>query len=136
MAKKVLSIVLAVLFVFSSFAIVGSAVDDVIYPDEEMAITNPKERIDIVFLSGKIGSTNLRETPADEEILEYNLSFWSQEIIDEYHALKAKGASDAEWEALYEKMKTPWNDDYEYWGDYRYKYYATDPENEIGRAHV
>ena len=131
MAKKVLSIVLAVLFVFSSFAIVGSAVDDVIYPDEEMAITNPKERIDIVFLSGKIGSTNLRETPADEEILEYNLSFWSQEIIDEYHALKAKGASDAEWEALYEKMKTPWNDDYEYWGDYRYKYYATDPENDI-----
>lgn len=131
MAKKILSIVLAVLLVFSSFAIVGSAADDVIYPDEELAITNPKDRIDIVFLSGKIGSTTLRETKADKEILEYNLSFWSQEIIDEYHALEAKGASDAEWEALYEKMKTPWDDDFEYWGDYRYKYYATDRENDI-----
>ncbi len=131
MAKKVLSIVLAVLFVFSSFAVTGSAADEVVYPAEELAITNPKDRIDIVFLSGKLNARNLRTTPEDEEILEHNLSFWSQEIIDEYHALEAKGASDEEWEALYKKMKTPWDDDYEYWGDYRYKYYATDPKNDI-----
>lgn len=134
MAKKLISIVLSVILVFSTF-VIGSFAGDTItdddrayYPEEELAITDPKERIDIVFLSGKTdGGANLVSTPADKETREYNLSFWDDEVINEYHALEAKGtaATDEEWGALYRKMKTPRNNDDE-WMDYFYEHRRED----------
>ena len=51
MAKKLISIVLSVILVFSTF-VIGSFAGDTItdddrdyYPEEELAITDPKERI-------------------------------------------------------------------------------------------
>ncbi len=137
MAKKLISIVLSVILVFSTF-VIGSFAGDTItdddrayYPEEELAITDPKERIDIVFLSGRWGGgANLVSTPADKETLEYNLKYWDDEIINEYHALEAKGtaATDEEWGALYRKMKTP-RDNNDDWKDFFYKYRREDKAN-------
>ncbi len=131
MAKKILSIVLSVIFAFSAFAICSFAGDTItdedreLYPAEELAIADPEERIDRALLSGRKFSYILASTAASEDILEYNLSFWKDEIIDEYHALKAKGdaATDEEWGALYRKMKTPHDNDFENWGNDWYEYH-------------
>ncbi|HAY73658.1 MAG TPA: hypothetical protein DCY31_07425 [Ruminococcaceae bacterium] len=137
MAKKLISIVLSVILVFSTF-VIGSFAGDTItdddrayYPEEELAITDPKERIDIVFLSGKFGGGGeLVTEAADKETLEYNLKYWDDEIINEYHALEAKGtaATDEEWGALYRKMKTPRDNDDE-WKDFFYEYRREDKAN-------
>lgn len=131
MAKKILSIVLSAILAFSAFAICSFAGDTItdqdreLYPAEELAIADPEERIDRALLSGRKFSYILASTAASEDILEYNLSFWKDEIIDEYHSLKAKGdsATDAEWGALYRKMKTPHDNDFENWANDWYEYH-------------
>lgn len=135
MAKKFISIVLSVILAFSAFAICSFAGDTItdedreLYPAEELEIADPEKRIDLALLSGKeSGGSFLLSDVASEDVLEYNLSFWKDEIIDEYHALKAKGdaATDEEWGALYRKMKTPHNNDWseenayrDFWYEYR-----------------
>ena len=131
MAKKFLSIVLSLLLVFSTFAIVSIAGDTIteedkaLYPAEELAITDPKDRIDRCLLTGRsMGGAYIQDTAASKDILEDNLSYWKDEIIDEYHALEAKGdaATDEEWGALYRKMKTPHDNDFDTWADFWYEY--------------
>ena len=131
MAKKFLSIVLSLLLVFSTFAIVSIAGDTIteedkaLYPAEELAITDPKERIDRCLLTGRsMGGAYIQDTAASKDVLEDNLSYWKDEIIDEYHALEAKGdaATDEEWGALYRKMKTPHDNDFDSWADFWYEY--------------
>ena len=131
MAKKILSIVLSVLFIFSTFAICSFAGDTITdedrerYPAEELAVTDPKERIDRSLLTGRTeGGVNYQATAASKDVLEDNLNYWKQEIIDEYHALEAKGdaATDEEWGALYRKMKTPHNNDWDNYGEFWYEY--------------
>ena len=131
MAKKFLSIVLSLLLVFSTFAIVSIAGDTIteedkaLYPAEELAITDPKDRIDRCLLTGRsMGGAYIQDTAASKDILEDNLSYWKDEIIDEYHALEAKGdaATDEEWGALYRKMKTPHDNDFDSWADFWYEY--------------
>lgn len=135
MAKKIISIVLSVIFAFSAFAIcsfAGDRVDTItdtdreLYPAEELAIADPKDRIDRCLLTGKgFGlMDNLAATAASKDVLEDNLYYWKQEIIDEYHALEAKGdaATGEEWGALYRKMKTPKNNDFDSYGEFWYEY--------------
>lgn len=130
MAKKLISIVLSVILAFSAFAICSFAGDTItdedrnLYPEEELAIANPKERIDIALLTGRMYGYEMQSKAASKDVLEDNLSYWKDEIIDEYHALEAKGdaATDAEWGALYRKMKTPYKNDWENANDlYEYK---------------
>ena len=71
MAKKFLSIVLSLLLVFSTFAIVSIAGDTItnedkaLSPAEELAITDPKERIDRCLLTGRTdGGSNIQDTAA------------------------------------------------------------------------
>ena len=117
MAKKIISIVLSVIFAFSAFAICSFAGDTItaedreLYPEEELAIADPKDRIDRTLLSGKKFGYIIQDTAASKDVIEDNLYYWKDEIINEYHALEAKGdaATDAEWGALYRKMKTPHN---------------------------
>ncbi len=132
MAKKIISIVLSVIFAFSAFAICSFAGDTItdedreLYPAEELAIADPKDRIDRALLTGKrFGMIEtLADTAASKDVLEDNLYYWKQEIIDEYHALEAKGdaATDAEWGALYRKMKTPKDNDFDSYRDFWYEY--------------
>lgn len=130
MAKKLISIVLSVLIAFSAFAICSFAGDTItsedrnLYPEEELAIADPKERIDRGLLSGRMYGYVLPDNAASKDVIEDNLSYWKDEIIEEYHALEAKGdaATDAEWGALYRKMKTPYKNDWENANDlYEYK---------------
>ena len=130
MAKKLISIVLSVILAFSAFAICSFAGDTItdedrnLYPEEELAIADPKERIDIALLTGRMYGYEMQSKAASKDVLEDNLSYWKDEIIDEYHALEAKGdaATDAEWGALYRKMKTPYKNDWENANDlYEYK---------------
>lgn len=110
MAKKFLCIVLSLMLVFSCFAIGGFAADPAstpVYPEEELAITDAKDRIDRVFLTGSM-SFAIPDKAASKDVLEHNLYFWDDEIIDEYHALEADASTTNEqWDALYRKMKTP-----------------------------
>lgn len=114
MAKKILCIVLSVILAVSCFAIGGFAVDSStpVYPEEELAITDAKDRIDRVFLTGST-SFAIPDEAASKDVLEHNLYFWADEIIEEYHALEAdSNTTNEDWEALYRKMKTPYNDDW------------------------
>lgn len=145
MTKKIIALLLSVIFVFSALAVGTFAADDEFktydpdfkdtitaddqakYPAEELAITNPEERIDIAFLTGKYAGGTLLEEAACKSTLEYNLYFWKDEIINEYHDLEADEDATAEqWGALYRKMKTPKNNDwseesayYDFWYEYR-----------------
>lgn len=145
MTKRIIAILLSVIFVFSALAVGTFAADDehktydpdfkdtitaddqAKYPDYELEIANPEERIDMVFLTGKRDMWDYPEQTATKSVLEYNLQFWKDEIIDEYHALEAnEDATAEEWGALYRKMKTPKNNDwtaesnyYDYWYEYR-----------------
>ena len=130
MAKKIISIVLSVIFAFSAFAICSFAGDTItaedreLYPEEELAIADPKDRIDRTLLSGKKFGYIIQDTAASKDVIEDNLYYWKDEIINEYHALEAKGdaATDAEWGALYRKMKTPHNNDFDAYGNFWYEY--------------
>lgn len=145
MTKRIIAILLSVIFVFSALAVGTFAADDehktydpdfkdtitaddqAKYPDYELEIANPEERIDMVFLTGKRDMWDYPEQTATKSVLEYNLQFWKDEIINEYHALEAdEDATAEEWGALYRKMKTPKNNDwtdesnyYDYWYEYR-----------------
>lgn len=121
MAKKLISIVLSVIIAFSAFAICSFAGDTIteedkkLYPAEELAIADPKERIDFGLLTGRNWGYMWQDKVASKDVIEENLSHWKDEIINEYHALEAKGdaATDAEWGALYRKMKTPYQNNWE-----------------------
>lgn len=114
MAKKVLSIVLAVVMLSSAF-VVGS-----------FASTDYKKEID-KFVLGNIYYQDMDDAmleefiAADPDIIETNLFFWDDDIIARYNDLVATGASTtgAQWEDLYTDMcetwynKVPQFDDYE-----------------------
>lgn len=141
MTKRIIAILLSVIFVFSALAVGSFAADDeyktydpdfkdVItaedqekYYPEELAIANPEKRIDMVFLTGKMGGYDYPSKPAAKSVLEYNLGFWDDEIITEYNALSAdENATAEEWGALYRKMNTPKDNNSDYagfWYEYR-----------------
>lgn len=152
MTKKIIALLLSVIFVFSALAVGTFAADDAEYktydadfkdtitsedrakyPSYELAYTNPEERIDMVFLTGKTYGSNYPSKTACKSTLEYNLYFWKDEIINEYHALDAdENATAEQWGALYRKMKTPKNNDwtdesayYDFWYEYRDESKAT-----------
>lgn len=110
MAKKFLCIVLSLMLVFSCFAIGGFAADPAstpVYPEEELAITDAKDRIDRVFLTGSM-SFSIPDKAASKDVLEHNLSFWDNDIIERYHTLEADvNTTNEQWDALYREMKTP-----------------------------
>ena len=113
MAKKVLSIVLAVVMLSSAF-VVGS-----------FASTDWKKEID-KFILGDIyyqdmDDAMLAEFIADDpNIIETNLYFWDDAIITRYNDLVASGASTtgAEWEALYTDMCETWYNKIPQFADY------------------
>lgn len=123
MAKKILCIVLSVILAVSCFAIGGFAVDvsTPTYPKEELAITEAKDRIDRVFLTGSTAGS-IPDEAASKEILEYNLGFWNDDIIEEYHTLEAdSNTTNEDWEALYRKMRTPYENDWSTGDMYAYR---------------
>lgn len=94
MSKKLLSILLSAVMLFSTMAILSAAVD-----------TDYKDLIDREFLTGRSvnDTSEVPETADKAEILAENLKYWKQEIQDEY----AAASTNADYEALYNKMKTP-----------------------------
>ena len=117
MAKKVLCIVLSVAMLLGSFAVASSAgtyygwtpeeaeaevAEKLWYVDYD-ADVDWKDEIDRRFLTGTKDYDGSAEVAAPQEILEYNLFFWADEIIDEYHA----ASTNEDYWNLYNKMATP-----------------------------
>ena len=117
MAKKVLSIVLAVAMLLGTFAVASFAGDYYSYTPEEAeaevaeklwyvdydADVDWKDEIDRRWLTGSRLYDGTAEATAPQEILEYNLFFWADEIIAEYNA----ASSNEDYWNLYNKMATP-----------------------------
>jgi hypothetical protein len=119
MAKKVLSIVLAVAMLLGTFAVASFAGDYYYYTPEEAEAEvaeqlwydeNPydadvdwKDYIDRRWLTGKTMYEGFADVAAPQEILEYNLYFWDDEIIAEYNA----ASTNEDYWNLYNKMATP-----------------------------
>lgn len=119
MAKKVLSIVLAVAMLLGTFAVASFAGDYYPYTPEEAeeevaskwwyddnpydADVDWKDEIDRRWLTGSKMYDGSAEETAPQEILEYNLYFWDDEIIAEYNA----ASSNEDYWNLYNKMATP-----------------------------
>lgn len=117
MAKKVLSIVLCVAMLLGTFAVASFAGDYYSYTPEEAeaevaeklwyvdyeADVDWKEEIDRRWLTGSKMYDGTAEEVAPQEILEYNLYFWADEIIAEYNA----ASSNEDYWNLYNKMATP-----------------------------
>lgn len=117
MAKKVLSIVLSVAMLLGTFAVASSAGMYYDYTPEEAeaevaeklwyvdydADVDWKDEIDRKFLTGTKLYDGSAEVAAPQEILEYNLFFWADEIIEAYHA----AATNEDYWNLYNKMSTP-----------------------------
>ncbi len=117
MAKKVLSIVLAVAMLLGTFAVASFAGDYYSYTPEEAeaevaeklwyvdydADVDWKDEIDRRWLTGSRMYDGTAEATAPQEILEYNLYFWEDEIIAEYNA----ASSNEDYWNLYNKMATP-----------------------------
>lgn len=124
MAKKLLCIVLSAAMLLGIFAISASAGDcmgnDYTAEDVEAIIAaqewredydagvDYKDLINRKFLTGvnweNMGAYyNIPEVAASEEIIEQNLFFWDDEIIDEYH----NATSNEDYWNLYTKMMTP-----------------------------
>ena len=117
MAKKVLSIVLSVAMLLGTFAVASFAGDYYSYTPEEAeaevaeklwyvdyeADVDWKEEIDRRWLTGSKMYDGSADEVAPQEILEYNLYFWADEIIAEYNA----ASSNEDYWNLYNKMATP-----------------------------
>ena len=117
MAKKVLSIVLAVAMLLGTFAVASFAGDYYDYTPEEAeaevaeklwyvdydADVDWKEEIDRRWLTGSKMYDGTASAVAPQEILDYNLYFWADEIIAEYNA----ASSNEDYWNLYNKMATP-----------------------------
>ena len=117
MAKKVLSIVLAVAMLLGTFAVASFAGNYYSYTPEEAeaevaeklwyvdydADVDWKDEIDRRWLTGSTLYDGTAEATAPQEILEYNLFFWEDEIIAEYNA----ASSNEDYWNLYNKMATP-----------------------------
>ena len=117
MAKKVLSIVLAVAMLLGTFAVASFAGDYYDYTPEEAeaevsekgwyvdydADVDWKYEIDRRWLTGTKLYDGSAEEPAPQEVLEYNLYFWDDEIIEEYNA----ASTNEDYWNLYNKMATP-----------------------------
>ncbi len=117
MAKKVLSIVLSVAMLLSAFAVASLAGNYYDYTAEEAeaevaeklwyvdydADVDWKDEIDRRWLTGTKMYDGSAEEAAPQEILEYNLFFWADEIIAEYNA----ASSNEDYWNLYNKMATP-----------------------------
>ena len=85
MAKKILSIVIAAIMLMSTVAV------------SSFAVTDYKKEIDTEFLHA------YDYGEFDEERLEQTLYFWDDEVIADYRA----ATTNADYEALYNKMNTP-----------------------------
>ncbi len=117
MAKKVLSIVLAVAMLLGTFAVASFAGNYYSYTPEEAeaevaeklwyvdydADVDWKDEIDRRWLTGSKLYDGTAEETAPQEVLEYNLYFWEDEIIAEYNA----ASSNEDYWNLYNKMATP-----------------------------
>lgn len=124
MAKKVLSIVLAVAMLLGTFAVASFAGNCYSYTREEAeaeiaeklwyvdydADVDWKDEIDRRWLTGTKLYDGSASVAAPQEILEYNLFFWADEIIAEYNA----ASSNEDYWNLYNKMATPEILDYTY----------------------
>ena len=117
MAKKVLSIVLSVAMLLGTFAVASSAGMYYDYTPEEAeaevaeklwyvdydADVDWKDEIDRRFLTGTKDYDGSASVAAPQEILEYNLFFWADEIIEAYNS----ASSNEDYWNLYNKMATP-----------------------------
>jgi len=99
MTKKVLSIVLSVIMLLGTFAVAVSAQTDYKYEIDNKFFK--------AYLTGEFNQENVDE----------NLRFWSDEIIAEYNAAK----TNEDYRVLYEKMCTPYDNEEDY-ADFWYMY--------------
>ncbi len=117
MAKKVLSIVLSIAMLLGAFAVASSAGMYYDYTPEEAeaevaeklwyvdydADVDWKDEIDRRFLTGTKDYDGSASVAAPQEILEYNLFFWADEIIEAYNS----ASTNEDYWNLYNKMATP-----------------------------
>ena len=106
MAKKILCVVLSVVMLMGVL-VVGS-----------FAAVDYKKETEKFIIGGLtyLGQHDFEEMPdevyasmiaADPDIVANNLQFWADEIVDEYYAAE----TNADWQALYEKVAETWLDD-------------------------
>lgn len=122
MAKKILCIVLSVTMLLGVFAVASSAYYDYTREDAEAEIAEKlwyvdydadvdwKDEIDRRWLTGTKSYDGSATVAAPQEVLEYNLFFWADEIIEAYNS----AASNEDYWNLYNKMATPEILDYTY----------------------
>jgi len=118
MAKKILSVVLAVIMLMSVLVVAGFAADSY-----EMKVKK------LILGSGVNGGTALTDTKynsylaLDPNIVEENLYFWDDEIVDAYH----NATTAADWAALFDEMTNEDNWVQAYEGDdgYLIDYYPS-----------
>ena len=117
MAKKLLCIVLSVTMLLGIFAVSSSAgmyydytpeeakaeVDEKLWYVDYDADVDWKDEIDRRFLTGTAKYDGSATVAAPQEILEYNLYFWEDEIIEAYN----NAATNEDYWDLYNKMGTP-----------------------------
>lgn len=117
MAKKLLCIVLSVTMLLGVFAISSSANQYYDYTPEDAeaevaekgwyldydADLDWKDEIDRRWLTGTTLYDGTAEEAAPQEVLEYNLYFWADEIIEAYNS----ATSNEDYWNLYNKMATP-----------------------------
>lgn len=142
MAKKLLCIVLSIAMLLGTFALAASAGDYYGYTLEEAQAEvaeklweveydeseDYKDLINRTWLTGvQAGNhVNVPATAASQEVIEYNLYFWADEIIEAYNS----ATTNEEYWALYNKMLTPQIVEYPHEGgidadilyDYGYEY--------------
>lgn len=154
MAKKLLCVLLSVAMLVGTFALAASAGEYYDYTPETAAEelaeklwevdynanVDYKDLINRTWLTGaKAGGHNsIPETAAPQEILEQNLYFWADEIIEAYNS----ATTNEEYWALYNKMATPQIVNFEYEDDngdkvvesdilYEYGYYYRDESKAV-----
>ncbi|MBR3836028.1 MAG: hypothetical protein IKJ69_04475 [Clostridia bacterium] len=121
MAKKLLCVVLSVAMLLGTFAIVASAGDCYPYTAEEVeaemaeklweeeydADVDYKDLINRKWLTGikEMGKYDsvMPATAASAEVIEQNIQFWDDEIIEAYYS----ASTNEEFWTLYNKMNTP-----------------------------
>ncbi|MBQ7044263.1 MAG: hypothetical protein IJN78_06610 [Clostridia bacterium] len=117
MAKKILCIVLSVAMLLGVFAVAASAGMYYDYTPEEAEAevaeklwyvdydedVDWKDEIDRRWLTGTKDYDGSATVAAPQEVLEYNLFFWADEIIEAYNS----AASNEDYWNLYNKMATP-----------------------------